>query len=103
MSIPKSMQRAARPRFPRRGISPRRLRRAPWRATVARHGFLGYRSYVSKAGRARFIEVGVLLPAELRLAIGELDAFRAEIGAAIGGEGPDRWLTIQFTADPKHL
>ena len=70
---------------------------------VARHGFRGYRSYVSKAGRARFIEVGVLLPAELRLAIGELDAFRAEIGAAIGGEGPDRWLTIQFTADPRHL
>ena len=70
---------------------------------MARHGFLDYRSYVSKAGRARFIEVAVLLPSELRLSVGELDALRAEIGAAIGGEGPERWLTIVFTADPAHL
>jgi len=70
---------------------------------VARHGFLDYRSYVSKAGRARFIEVAVLLPAELRLSIGELDALRAEIGEAIGGAGPDRWLTIVFTADAAEL
>jgi predicted Co/Zn/Cd cation transporter (cation efflux family) len=47
--------------------------------------------------------VAVLLPAELRLSIGELDALRAEIGAAIGGEGPERWLTIVFTADAAEL
>ena len=70
---------------------------------ISRHGFLDYRSYVSKAGRARFIEVAVLMPAELRFTIGELDALRSEIGAAIGGEGPDRWLTIQFTSDPQYL
>lgn len=70
---------------------------------VARHGLLGYRSYVSKAGRARFIEVAVLLPAEQRLTVGELDALRAEIGEAIGGAGPDRWLTVVFTADPAEL
>jgi cation diffusion facilitator family transporter len=77
--------------------------RAAMAQLVARHGFLDYRSYVSKAGRARFIEVAVLLPAELRLSIGELDALRAEIGEAIGCEGPERWLTIAFTADPAEL
>jgi len=73
--------------------------RAAMAQIVARHGFLDYRSYVAKSGRARFIEVAVLLPVEQRLSIGELDALRAEIGEAIGGEGPERWLTIVFTAD----
>ena len=70
---------------------------------VARHGFLDYRSYISKAGRARFIEVSVLMPSELRMSIAEFDALRIEIGDAIGGKGPDRWLTIAFTADPGQL
>ena len=35
--------------------------------------------------------------------VSEIDALRAEIGDAIGGAGPDRWLTIVFTADPVHL
>ena len=70
---------------------------------VARHGFPDYRSYISRAGRARFIEVSVLVPSDLRMSIGEFDTLRAEIGDAIGGKGPDRWLTITFTADPAHL
>ena len=70
---------------------------------VARHGFPDYRSYISKAGRARFIEISVLVPSDLRMSIGEFDTLRAEIGDAIGGKGPDRWLTITFTADPAHL
>jgi cation diffusion facilitator family transporter len=70
---------------------------------VARHGFRDYRSYLAKAGRARFIEISVLVPADLRLSVAELDAMRSEIGEAIGGAGPDRWLTILFTADPDHL
>lgn len=77
--------------------------RAVMAGFLARHGFLDYRSYCSKAGRGRFIEIAVLVPSELRLSMAEFDACRAEIGAAIGGEGPDRWLTIQFTADPGHL
>ena len=32
-----------------------------------------------------------------------LDAIRREIAEAIGGEGPYRWLTIDFTADPRWL
>ena len=70
---------------------------------VARHGFPDYRSYSYKTGRARFIEVSVLVPPELRLSIAEFDTLRTEIGDAIGGKGPDRWLTITFTADPAHL
>jgi predicted Co/Zn/Cd cation transporter (cation efflux family) len=71
---------------------------------VARHGFAGFESYVSKVGRARFIEVSVLVDAAYPAAtVGHFDALRAEIGEAIGGEGPDRWLTIMFTADPAHL
>ena len=70
---------------------------------IARHGFPSYRSYVSKAGRARFIEISVLVPGSLTLPVSEIDEMRAEIGAAIGGPGPDRWLTIVFTANPAEL
>ncbi len=54
---------------------------------VARHGFVDYRSYISKTGRARFIEVSVLVPSDLRISIGEFDTLRTEIGDAIGGSG----------------
>lgn len=70
---------------------------------IERHGFRDFRSYVSKAGRAQFIEISVLVPSDLRVPVGEIDALRAEIGAAIGGAGPERWLTILFTADPAQL
>jgi predicted Co/Zn/Cd cation transporter (cation efflux family) len=73
-------------------------------AFVARHGFAGYESYVTRTGRARFIEISVLarpdMPAKT---IAHFDALRAEIGAAIGEAGPDRWLTIVFTEDPRLL
>ena len=32
--------------------------------------------------------------------VATVDAIRREIAEAIGGEGPQRWLTIDFTADP---
>jgi predicted Co/Zn/Cd cation transporter (cation efflux family) len=70
---------------------------------IERHEFRDFRSYVSKAGRAQFIEISVLVPSDLRVPVGEIDALRAEIGAAIGGAGPERWLTILFTADPAQL
>jgi hypothetical protein len=58
---------------------------------VARHGFLG--SYVYRAGRGEF--------SRFRCPAGpggtRIDALRRR--AAIGGAGPDRWLTILFTAD----
>jgi len=66
---------------------------------IARHGFPAFRSYVSKAGRARFIEISVLVPESLTLPVSQIDAMRAEIGTEIGEAGPDRWLTIVFTAN----
>lgn len=72
-------------------------------AFIARHGFPAYASYVSKAGRARFIEISVLVPGELARSVTEFDEMRAEIGKAIGGEGPDRWLTVMFTSNRAQL
>jgi cation diffusion facilitator family transporter len=71
---------------------------------VARHGFKTYTSYVAKVGRAQFIEIHVVVPPESPIdSVGEADAIRREIAEAIGGEGPHRWITIDFTADPRWL
>jgi cation diffusion facilitator family transporter len=71
---------------------------------VARHGFKTYTSYVAKVGRAQFIEIHVAVPPESPIdSVGEADAIRREIAEAIGGEGPHRWITIDFTADSRWL
>lgn len=71
---------------------------------VSRHGFKTYTSYVAKVGRAQFIEIHVVVPPESPIdSVGEADAIRREIAEAIGGESPHRWLTIDFTADPRWL
>ena len=71
---------------------------------IARRGFKTYTSYVAKVGRAQFIEIHVAVPPESSIdSVGTADALRREIAEAIGGEGPHRWLTIDFTADPKWL
>lgn len=67
---------------------------------VARHGFLSHRAYVARIGRARMIELYFIVPEDLPpRRLEEWDALRDEIGAELGGEGPDRWLTIAFTTD----
>jgi cation diffusion facilitator family transporter len=71
---------------------------------VARRGFEHYTSYVAKVGRAQFIEIHIVVPPYSPLSsIAMADAIRREIATAIGGEGPHRWLTIDFTADPRWL
>lgn len=71
---------------------------------VGRYGFKGYTSYVAKVGRAQFIEIHVAVPPDTPLdSVAKADALRREIAEAIGGEGPQRWLTIDFTADPRWL
>jgi cation diffusion facilitator family transporter len=71
---------------------------------VARHGFKGYTSYAAKVGRAQFIEIHVEVPAAMRLdSVAAADAIRREIADALGGEGRQRWLTIDFTGDPRWL
>jgi predicted Co/Zn/Cd cation transporter (cation efflux family) len=73
-------------------------------AFVDRHGFTRFESYVSKVGRARFIEASILVPPDYPPAtVAHFDQLRAEIGAEIGDPGPDRWLTITFTSDPDQL
>jgi len=72
--------------------------------TIAKHGFKTYTSYVAKVGRAQFIEIHIAVPTGMRLDnVTTVDAIRREIAEAIGDEGPQRWLTIDFTADPRWL
>lgn len=69
-------------------------------AMQEKHGFLTYSSYVAKVGRARFIEIHVVLPENYPIeSITSLDALRADIAGEIGGAGPQRWITICFTGD----
>ena len=71
-------------------------------AFVERHSMLSYRAYVAKVGRSREIELYFIVPKTMPARnIAEWDAWRDEIGNAIGGEGPDRWLTVVFTGDPE--
>lgn len=76
--------------------------RAVMDEVVLRHGFKTYTSYVLKTGRARFIEIHVVVPPGFAPDnMAAFDAVRREIGDAIGGEGRERWLTIAFTGDER--
>lgn len=69
-------------------------------ALTQRLGFKTYSSYVAKIGRAQFIEIHIVVPPGYPITgVETLDAIRLEIGKAIGGEGPHRWLTVAFTTD----
>ena len=73
-------------------------------AVSARHGFEGYKTYVQKHGRARFIEIHIVLPAGYPLAgVQTLDALREEISGMLGTADSARWLTISFTGDRKWI
>jgi predicted Co/Zn/Cd cation transporter (cation efflux family) len=66
-----------------------------------RHGLVDDYTYVARVGRATLIEITFLAPPGWPVrSIGQLDAIRQEVGQALGGKGPDRWLTIAFTEDP---
>lgn len=67
---------------------------------VARHGFLEAHTYVARVGRSKLIDIHFVLPPGWALdSVAVLDAIRDEVGAEIGDEGPNRWLTICFTED----
>ncbi len=67
---------------------------------VEENGFISYRAYVAKVGRGKQIELYFIVPQNLPpKQLEEWDALRDQIGDALGGEGPDRWLTIAFTTD----
>ncbi|WP_347903719.1 cation diffusion facilitator family transporter [Pseudomonas purpurea] len=70
----------------------------------AEHGFADYISYVQKHGRARFIEIHVVLPVDYQLdSVATLDALRDQISAKLGKPDAARWLTISFTGDRKWI
>ena len=72
------------------------------KGVVERHGFLSYRAYVARVGRGRQIELYFIVPEDFPAKkLQEWDDIRDEVGAAVGEEGPDRWLTIAFTTDPE--
>jgi predicted Co/Zn/Cd cation transporter (cation efflux family) len=71
------------------------------RAARSRHGFIDDYTYVARVGRATLIEITFVAPRGWAVSgLGQLDAIRQEVGEAVGGKGPDRWLTIAFTEDP---
>jgi predicted Co/Zn/Cd cation transporter (cation efflux family) len=73
-------------------------------AAQARHGFEDYVSYVQKHGRARFIEIHVVLPADYPVdKVATLDGLREEISTGLGAPDKARWLTISFTGDRKWI
>jgi predicted Co/Zn/Cd cation transporter (cation efflux family) len=70
-------------------------------AARSRHGFIDDYTYVARVGRATLIEITFVAPRGWAVSgLGQLDAIRQEVGEAVGGKGPDRWLTIAFTEDP---
>ncbi|MGE8352124.1 MAG: cation diffusion facilitator family transporter [Pseudomonas protegens] len=70
----------------------------------AAHGFDDYISYVQKHGRARFIEIHIVLPADYPLQdVATLDRLREEISSELGEADAARWLTISFTGDRKWI
>ncbi|MBB1093443.1 cation transporter [Rhodopseudomonas palustris] len=69
---------------------------------VEQYGFLSYRAYVARVGRGRQIELYFIVPKGWPAKrLEEWDKISDEIGELIGGDSPDRWLTIVFTADPE--
>lgn len=66
---------------------------------VSRHGFLGYTSYSAKVGRGRFVEIHIRVEPDQPIGtVAALDAIRDEIAEALGGVGPETWLTVDFTS-----
>lgn len=71
-------------------------------AAKQRHGLTDAYTYVARIGRSTLIEIDFLVPADWPVgSIAQLDAIRREVSDALGDEGPDRWLTISFTGNPK--
>lgn len=69
---------------------------------VQRHGFVSCRAHDARVGRGRQIELCFIIPAAWPARrLEEWDAIRDEIGALIGRDSPDRWMTIVFTTDPE--
>ncbi|MCC8395790.1 cation transporter [Paraburkholderia sp. MMS20-SJTR3] len=68
------------------------------------YGFVKHSYYATRVGRGLFVEVHIVLPEAMEHAgVRQLDQIRDRISRAIGESGPDRWLTVAFTRDPRWL
>jgi predicted Co/Zn/Cd cation transporter (cation efflux family) len=66
---------------------------------VSERAFVDYSSYVAKVGRARFVEIHVLVAADSRIDTAAADAIRRDIAKRLNAVWPNFWLTVDFTAD----
>jgi predicted Co/Zn/Cd cation transporter (cation efflux family) len=67
-------------------------------------GFLRYSRHVAQVGRARFVEIHILVPANFRVeTVQAVDDIRREIAARLEAEWPQTWLTVDLTADPEWM
>ena len=65
-----------------------------------RYGFEDFSSYVSKMGRARFVDITFLSPQGFGPhPVGFFDAIRREIAERLDAMPPSHWLTIEFTGE----
>lgn len=71
---------------------------------AARHGFTGFSTYVTKTGRAHFVDMTFLAgPAMETRPLAFFDTVRLEIVEALGATPPSHWLNIEFTMDTRWL
>jgi cation diffusion facilitator family transporter len=66
---------------------------------VRERTFVDYSSYVAKVGRARFVEIHVLVAPDSRIDTAAADAIRRDIAKQLNAVLPNFWLTVDFTAD----
>lgn len=73
-------------------------------AVIKEHGFIQYSSHVAKIGRARFVEIHILVPPDIRIeTVRRVDEIRRDISNRLHANGPHFWLTIDFTGDPEWM
>jgi predicted Co/Zn/Cd cation transporter (cation efflux family) len=78
-----------------------RLVKQSMQEMVEEHGFLGYTSHVAKIGRARFVEVHVLVPPNYEIgSIERIDRVRNHLSQRLDADASQLWLTVDVTADP---
>jgi len=73
------------------------------RSAVKEQAFAEYTSYVAKAGRARFIEIHILVSSDSQINVATADGIRRDISQRLQAARPNFWLTIDFTADRRWL
>ena len=70
---------------------------------VRERTFVDYSSYVAKVGRARFVEIHVLVAPDSRIDTAAADSIRRDIATRLNAVFPNFWLTVDFTADRSWL